>query len=239
MAGSDFPFLENRKPEIFIFLQLTVKRSATSQSCNPLVVSLIKREETKCIIMKIRFLIFLLIAFGCDTKTKKSISKSSEIKKTIQKKIETENRKFFIGDVDNDKVNDTAFVNYKWNIETNEIECGKNNCDINIEFKKNIPKISFVHSLGIVVSKTEDVNNDKANEIIIFSRTNEGWWNNISVWSFKNGTWNKIAETDAFISDDKDFENRIIKENGKYYLIGEDKWNEDEKGDFKTVKIKL
>ena len=185
--------------------------------------------------MKIRFLILLLVVYGCQTK--KSISKSSEIIKPIQKKIETENRKFFVGDFNNDKVNDTAFVNYKWNIETNEIECGKNNCDINIEFEKNIPKISFAQSLGIIVTKTEDVNNDNANEIIIFSRTNEGWWNKISVWSFKNGTWNKIAETDAFISDDKDFENRIIKEKGKYYLIGEDKWIEDEGRNFKKVKL--
>jgi hypothetical protein len=189
--------------------------------------------------MKIRFLILLLVAYGCETKTKKSISKNTEIDKSVQKKIETENRKFFVGDFDNDKVNDTAFVNYKWNIETNEIVCGKNNCEINIEFKKNIPKISLTQSLGIVVAKTQDVNNDNANEIIVFSRTNEGWWNNISIWSFKNGTWNEIAKTNAFISDDIDFENRIIKENGKYYLIGEDKWNEDENGDFKKVKLKL
>lgn len=49
------------------------------------------------------------------------------------------------------------------------------------------------------------------------TRTNEGWWNNISVWSFKSGTWNEIAETNAFISDDKDFENRIIKEKVKLF----------------------
>ena len=34
-------------------------------------------------------------------------------------------------------------------------------------------------------------------------------------------------------------ENRIIKEKGKYYLIGQDKWTEDENGDFKEIKIKL
>lgn len=189
--------------------------------------------------MKKIFLIFLLVVCGCETKTKKSISKNSDIEKPAQKKIQTENRKFFVGDFDNDKVNDTAFVNYKWNIDTNEIECGKNNCNINIEFKKNLPKISFSQSLGIVVAKTEDVNNDNANEIIVFSRTNEGLWNNISVWSFKNKNWKEIAETNAFISDDKDFENRIITEKGKYYLIGEDKWKENENGDFKKIKVKL
>lgn len=187
--------------------------------------------------MKIRFLMLLVIVYGCETKTKKSVPKY--IEKPAQKKIATENRKFFVGDFDNDKVNDTAFVNYKWNIDTNEIECGKNNCDINVAFKNNIPKISFAQSLGIVVAKTEDVNNDNANEILIFSRTYEGWWHDISVWSFKNKTWKMMAETDAFIGNDKDSENRVIKEKGIYYLIGEDKWNEDENGDFKKVKVRL
>lgn len=197
----------------------------------------------RLIIWNIAVLLFVFLIgylkFSCETKSKKNISKNLETEKPIQDKIETENRTFFVGDIDNDKVNDTAFVNYKWNIETNEIECEKNNCDIDIEFKKNIPKISFTQSLGIVVSKTEDVNNDNSNEIIIFSRTNEGWWNNISVWSFKHGTWNKLAETNAFLSDDKDFENRIVNEKGNYYLIGDDKWNEDENGNFKKVKVRL
>lgn len=190
--------------------------------------------------MKIKFLILLLILFGCESKSKKSLSSNSKIEKSIQKKIVTENLKIFVGDIDNDKVNDTAFVHYKWNDETNEIECGEKICYIDVEFKRNIPKISIEQRLtGIVVMKTEDVNHDDANEIIIFSRTNEGWWNNISVWSFKNSTWIEIAKTNAFISDDKDFKNRIIKEKGKYYLIGQDKWTEDENGDFKEIKIKL
>ncbi|MFH6996122.1 hypothetical protein [Flavobacterium sp. FlaQc-48] len=189
--------------------------------------------------MKIRFLILLLVIYSCGTKTEKSISKKPELEKPILNEIEIHKKKFFVGDFDNDKIDDTAFVNYKWNVITNEIECGKNNCDIDIQFKSNIPKISFAQSLGIFVAKTEDVNNDKANEIIVFSRTNQGWWNNISIWSFKNRTWHMIAKTNAFISEDKDFENRIIKEKGKYYLIGQDKWEEDENGNFKIIKVKL
>lgn len=199
-----------------------------------------EREKTKDILMKIKFLIMLLIICGCETKSKKSTLNNSKTEKPVKEKIGTENRKFFVGDIDNDKVNDTAFVYYKWNDETNEIECGEKICYIDIKFKRNIPTISFEQRLvGLVVMKTEDVNRDNANEILIFSRTNEGWWNNISVWSFQKGIWNEIAKTNAFISDDKDFENHIIKEKGKYYLIGQDKWNEDENGDFKIVKTKL
>jgi hypothetical protein len=189
--------------------------------------------------MKIIFLIPLFIVFGCETKTKDPVSKNPEIPKNNTQKIETIHRKYFVGDINNDKINDTAFVNFKWNTETNEIECGKNNCDITIAFNNSIPEISFGQSQGLFVKKTEDINHDKANEIIIFSRTHEGWWEYISVWSYKNNTWNAIGETKGFCTDNEDYNNRVIKENGHYYLIGENMWEEDESGDFKKVKVKL
>jgi hypothetical protein len=94
-------------------------------------------------------------------------------------------------------------------------------------------------SLGSVIKETQDLNGDKANEIIIFSRTHEGWWNYVSVWTFKKGKWKELASVKGFIDDDRDFENRIVKENGKYYLIGEDQWNEDEKGEFVKTKVRI
>jgi hypothetical protein len=187
--------------------------------------------------MKLQFLILLLVPFGCETKPEKNFSKKAEEK--VQTKIEIEIQKFFVGDVNNDKVNDTAFIKLKRNTETGEIECGKKNCYINIEFKNNISKISFDQSLGLFISKTEDLNYDNANEILVFSRTHEGWWNNVSIFSFKKGTWNEIAKTKAFVSENQDFENRIVKENGNYYLIGENQWEEDSDGEFKKVKIKI
>lgn len=189
--------------------------------------------------MKIRYLLLLLVGYSCQTTTNKNSANHSQTEKSVQTEIVTENRKYYIGDINNDNVNDTAFVNFKWNLKTNAIECGKNNCDITIVFKKNIPKISFSQSLGIVVAKSEDVNHDNANEILVFSRTNEGWWHTLSVWTYTNKTWKLLAETDAFISTDTDSENRVRKENGTYYLIGDDKWHEDENGDFKKIKIKL
>src|SRR6187402_926688 len=125
--------------------------------------------------MKIRFLILLVLIFGCETKTKKNVSKTIEKENSLKTKIAIEREKFFVGDVNNDKINDTAFISLKRNIETDEIECEEKNCLVNITFSKNIPEISFDQSLGVVVMKTEDFNNDKANEIIIFSRTYEGW----------------------------------------------------------------
>lgn len=180
--------------------------------------------------MRLNCLFLLLVIFGCEPQKKKA-------EKAIPTKIE--NKKFFVGDINNDKENDTAFISFKRNIETNEIEGLENNCCLKIEFKDSIPSITLDQSLGIFIAKTEDLNHDNVNEIIIFTQTNEGYWNNISVWSFKDSKWNEIAKTKAFISENQGFENRIIKEKGHYYLIGENQWKENENGDFEKIKVKI
>ena len=57
--------------------------------------------------------------------------------------------------------------------------------------------------------------------------------------SFDGKNWNELAATKAFVSDDEDFENRIIKKNGNFYLVGENQWEEDEEGNFKKVTVKI
>lgn len=187
--------------------------------------------------MKISSLVLILICFSCNTKMKKDVSRTTETKAYL--KGQTENKKFFIGDVNNDKINDTAFIALKRDFETGEIECGGKNCAIKITYSQPIPELNFDESSGLVIMKTEDLNNDKANEIIIFSRTNEGWWNTIYVYTFKNGNWKEMARTKGFISENNDFENRIIKEKNHFYLVGEDQWKENKKGEFEKVKIKI
>jgi hypothetical protein len=70
-------------------------------------------------------------------------------------------------------------------------------------------------------------------------RTNEGWWNEISVLSLKDGNGKELAKTKGFITENKDFENRIIKEKNQFYLVGENQWKEDKNGEFEKVKIKI
>ncbi|MBP6039248.1 MAG: hypothetical protein KA133_12665 [Flavobacterium sp.] len=175
--------------------------------------------------MKQLFLILGLMFFGCNTKNKERISETNILEKKSEDK-----QSFYLGDVNNDKVQDTAFVNFN---QQNEYS------DMIISFSNSIPEIELGQSFGVFIKKTEDLNFDGANEIIIFSRTHEGWWNYISVWSFHNNKWKELKQTKGFVSDDKDFENRIVKDKNQYYLIGEDKWNEDENGNFKKVKIKI
>jgi hypothetical protein len=137
---------------------------------------------------------------------------------------------YYIGDIDNDAINDTAFVESEHDPKIHMVHA---------RFSSTLPTISVDNSLGIVVAKTVDVNDDDVNEILIFSRTNEGCWNNLSVWTCKKNNWIQIAKTTAFIAEQTHFENRIVKENGVNFLIGEDKWKEDERGDFLKIKTKL
>jgi len=68
--------------------------------------------------------------------------------------------------------------------------------------------------------------------------TNEGWWNDVSVWSFKKGEWDEVTRTKAFCSDSEDFKNRVKNKNGKYFLVGDD-YEFAKKGIIKKIKIRL
>lgn len=148
-------------------------------------------------------------------------------------------RRYDIGDVDNDQKSDTAYVRFDRDTKTDEIVCRVLYCPITITFNSGIPGIKIEQALGITIHKTADLNQDGANEIIVFSRTPEGWWQRLSVWSLQQGKWNEIAITTAFITEDTDYENRIVNEKNIYYLIGEDKWHEDKNGNWQQLKIKI
>lgn len=149
---------------------------------------------------------------------------------------------YFVGDINNDNKVDSAYVIYDRIVRTDstiEKECVNKNCEVTIKFTGNIPDLIIDQSLGIYIQKTEDLNNDKANEIILFSEWFEGYWHHVYVWTFKNGKWNEIARTKAFLSEDKDYENRVVKTKSQFYLLG-DGWD-DSKGGVteRSINVKI
>jgi hypothetical protein len=147
---------------------------------------------------------------------------------------------FLIGDINNDKKQDTAFMLYDLIIRKDSMQenyCANKECNMIIKFANNIPELEIRQSIGIYIKKINDLNNDKANEMMIFSRWTEGWWEDIYIYSFRNNKWIELAKTNAFLEEDKDWENRIVKLNSQYYLIGDDKWNES-KG-IRSLKVKI
>ena len=48
-----------------------------------------------------------------------------------------------------------------------------------------------------------------------------------------------LAKTKAFITEEKDFDNRIIKIDNNHFLVGQNPFEEDLNGNFIEVKIKI
>jgi hypothetical protein len=199
---------------------------------------------------------FLIIIFGlgilsCSDKTTKDNNYKSELtsQSTDSNKIEHAtswiahvNEPYFIGDINKDKKDDSAYVNYDRIIGVDssiQKECANIDCEVTIKFSSNIPQLIIPQSLGLNIQKTEDLNNDEANEIMLFSQWHEGYWGNIYVYSLVNSKWTELARTKAFLSEDKDWENRIIKSKDDYFLLG-DGWD-DSKGGLteRSIRIKI
>lgn len=126
--------------------------------------------------------------------------------------------KYAVGDINNDKEQDTATLSYDFNYIKNQvIDQSKRN----IKFSKGIPDISIPESKAIFADKAVDLNNDQANEMLVFSRPGDSNWNNLIIYSFKKGKWLQLATTRCFYSDYSDEINRIIKRKNKYYLVGD------------------
>ena len=173
----------------------------------------------------IAFLFLFQLSFGQD---------DPEITYVEYKDSIVETKKFYIGDVNNDELKDYAISVASRNKETNDVI--RNSIDV--KFSNNNETIGFYPSNGIYITTTEDINKDGSQEIIIFSMTNEGWWNDVSVWSFKKGEWDEVTRTKAFCSDSEDFKNRVKNKNGKYFLVGDD-YEFAKKGIIKKIKIRL
>lgn len=140
--------------------------------------------------------------------------------------------KYNIGDINNDMIADIAIAIYERILTTDNIlenNCGQGICTVKIEFGNTIESITF-EGMATYVTASIDVNNDNATEILVYKWWYECCWVTLDMYTYKNGKWRVIATSKAFITwNDNDFTNRVIKDKGNYYLIG-DKWNKDYSG---------
>ncbi len=124
--------------------------------------------------------------------------------------------------------NDTATVIYdRLILADSAIEnyCGRPVCNIQIEFSSNIPEIN-IEAHDIFIDTTFDINNDGIKELLIYHWWIQYSWTTISVYSFHDSKWTELQNTQAFVVEDEDFKNRVLKKKERFYLIG-DRWNKD------------
>lgn len=144
-------------------------------------------------------------------------------------RFDTVRQAFAIGDVNNDKLTDTAIAVYERIIAADSTIinlCSKGVCYIDIDMPKGIDNLQ-IEAFNIFIDTAPDVNGDGANEILIYWWWTECCWVTLDMYTYKAGKWKTIATSKAFISwDDEDFKNRVIKKGSNYFLMG-DKWNKD------------
>lgn len=135
---------------------------------------------------------------------------------------------YLVGDLNGDHQKDSVHVSYKRVVSpdsTYEKECGQNVCYARIRFSSKIPEM-IIESYSMVVKGIGDVNNDGKDDLLVFLEGNQYNWGKIRLYSYYNKHWTLWNEADAFLGDDKDYENRIVKSGNHYYLL-EDTWNKD------------
>lgn len=189
------------------------------------------------------FAIFLFFACGQKKNDGTHVPEAhQDSSDTLHNTIAHVYRTYYVGDINADKHADTAYVIYDQIVRadgTIEKDCANRNCEVSIKFSGTIPDLNIDQSLSIYMQKTEDLNNDNGNEIVLYSEGFEGYWYNLYVWTLKNGKWEELARTKAMLCEEKDYENRIIYTNSQFYLVG-DRWN-DSMGEVseRSVKVKI
>lgn len=169
--------------------------------------------------LKIIAIIVVLVIVGCTAKQAKvSVpEQTGEIKTvTVKEKWEV----FPLGDTDNDKVPDTAFVYtpaYKGEISPEEPEiiqfagCINEKCYNRIKFSAGLPEILIENSLWGTIEPIGDLDEDGMNEFIF--QTN--WWIsthvNIIIYSFDKeiNKWTVLATNNLYGEDS--YKDRVTK----------------------------
>jgi hypothetical protein len=195
-------------------------------------------------------LIFISI-IGCNNKPKKNpniIEKKYDGKTIVQGKWEA----FPVGDIDNDKISDTAFVYTpayygKINPElpkNDNIEfedCVNSKCYNKIKFSNNFPSILVENSLWGSIESIEDLDGDSIKELIFQTNWYIGTHVEIYVYSFdrKKRKWFVLAKNNLYGQDSyKDRITKINKEKFKFKIEYMDTIEHDLMNKEIVVKIK-
>jgi hypothetical protein len=169
----------------------------------------------------------------------------NNIKKTL---VPCEWKPFILGDINNDKISDTAFVftpAYYATIDTSiSLEplldsCINNQCYNRVKFSCKLPEIYIENSIWGFVEKIDDLDEDGINEIIFQTNWYIGTHVEIYIYSFFNGKWVVLAKNNRYEEDSyKNLITKIDKRKFKFRIEYFNKHKHDLMNKTITVKIK-
>lgn len=196
------------------------------------------------------FTLLLVVIYGFSPKSKitnRLIPTNTTKADTIKEKEVIEPSTIdtiLLGDINNDKIKDTAFVytppTIKYLDEKGEFEfqfgCVDNKCYNKISFSCKMPEIYFENSVWGGLEDIGDLNNDGFNELIF----SPGWftscWGALYIYHFDGNKWNKsITKVSYRRCEDESLKSHVVKIKNTYYLKG----LTFEDGDDKEYKVKI
>ena len=170
--------------------------------------------ETK----NLNLFIFILFAFTAEAQTK-SVNNSSIIHSFDIEKIP-------IGDLNNDKIIDTAFVQGPkyLNQEDGWGDCTDGHCKITVSFSSKYPSATVDNAVSGFVENIGDIDHDGIAEIMIVPSWFIGCWGKLHFYTLKSGKWKNVGNIKRNICREESYMNCIKKMKGKKIQVMEEIW---------------
>jgi hypothetical protein len=143
----------------------------------------------------------------------------------------------FVGDLNNDGISDTAFVYTPRTIASVDQDgrvhfesgCEQEPCFNAVRFSTSLPELHHRNSVWGVVENAGDLNDDGYSELLFCP----GWftsnWTTLYLYTFKEGAWQQCSEVEYWREDSLSLRDHIKRKNGKYYLLGTDMFDGDQR----------
>lgn len=133
--------------------------------------------------------------------------------------------KIILGDINNDKIIDTAYIKTpKFLSDDQWGDCKNGACEVDVNFSTGFPAIHFGSAVSATVENIGDIDGDGKSEIVAVPGWIIGCWGQIRFFSMKNGDWKEIGRAKRNICNDEKISNCIKKIKGKNITVIEELW---------------
>jgi hypothetical protein len=134
-----------------------------------------------------------------------------------------------IGDINNDKIIDTAFiVGPKWiNDEEGWGDPKVTPYEVDINFSCGLPSIHDDNAVMGYIENIGDIDGDHISEVIVLPIWFIGCWGRMKFYTYKEGQWRYFGEAECHICNDEKYINRITKLSKNKISVIEDAWDSE------------
>ena len=169
------------------------------------------------------FTLFFVLMFKTEAQTNAINSKVTLAAEVNAFAIDT----LLIGDINNDKKMDTAFIKGPKFINNEEFygDCKSGNCKITVSFSCDFPSLTFENAVAGVVENIGDIDKDGNSELVVVPSWFIGCWGKLNFYSIKNKKWKFCGTAEGNICDDEKYSSRITKISRNRIKVREQIWD--------------